>query len=176
MSDARNEPTGQQVRNACISFRHDYGLMDDMQRAELELEAVMWFRAWRKELLSNEERSMGDIRGINGKPIKVGDTVRINSAIDGVIMAMVIDLVCKPYGDYVAVKRDGKVSVWQADAVKVIAEAPQPIDLSKVVGYVSINEALHLFCDAEEMRAFLKADFNRAGWLSKEVTYHPKQQ
>lgn len=42
-------PTPQQVYSACLSYRHDFGLLDPVQRDTLMIEAQMWLKAWRKE-------------------------------------------------------------------------------------------------------------------------------
>jgi hypothetical protein len=43
------EPTEAQINSACLSFRHDYGLLDDHDRERLRFVAVEWLRAWQKE-------------------------------------------------------------------------------------------------------------------------------
>ena len=43
------EPTDEQIASACLSFRHDYGLLTEVEQACLECSAVEWLRAWRKE-------------------------------------------------------------------------------------------------------------------------------
>lgn len=45
----RAEPTDAQINSACLSFRHDYGLLDDHDRERLRFVAVEWLRAWQKE-------------------------------------------------------------------------------------------------------------------------------
>ena len=44
----RDDPTPEQVADACLSFRHDYGLMPKVDRARLAWEATEWLRAWQK--------------------------------------------------------------------------------------------------------------------------------
>jgi hypothetical protein len=43
------EPTPQNVDSACLSVRHDFGLLGDGERKLLRLEAIEWLNAWRKE-------------------------------------------------------------------------------------------------------------------------------
>jgi hypothetical protein len=43
------EPTDAQINSACLSFRHDYGLLDDHDRERLRFVAIEWLRAWQKE-------------------------------------------------------------------------------------------------------------------------------
>jgi hypothetical protein len=43
------QPTPQQVSSACMSYRHDYGLMNAQDRSLLEFSAREWLHAWRKE-------------------------------------------------------------------------------------------------------------------------------
>ena len=42
------EPTDAQINSACLSYRHDFGLLDDEERAKVRFHAVEWLRAWRK--------------------------------------------------------------------------------------------------------------------------------
>lgn len=42
-------PTEAQVASACMSYRHDFGLMDAAQRQSLMFVAREWLHAWRKE-------------------------------------------------------------------------------------------------------------------------------
>lgn len=43
------EPTPEQVRSACLSYRHDYGLLSETERKMVQFEAREWLHAWRKE-------------------------------------------------------------------------------------------------------------------------------
>lgn len=43
------EPTPANVDSACMSFRHDFGLMSDAQKEKLRWEATEWLRVWQKE-------------------------------------------------------------------------------------------------------------------------------
>lgn len=45
----RAEPTLAQINSACLSFRHDFGLLDATERGELQWQATEWLRAWQKE-------------------------------------------------------------------------------------------------------------------------------
>ncbi len=38
-----------QARSACLSYRHDYGLLPAAQQEALRQEAVRWLHAWQKE-------------------------------------------------------------------------------------------------------------------------------
>ena len=40
------DPSGMDVRNACMSYRHDFGLLPDAEKKELEFDAREWLRAW----------------------------------------------------------------------------------------------------------------------------------
>jgi hypothetical protein len=41
-------PTPSQIHSACLSYRHDYGILDEYARASLRITAHEWFEAWRK--------------------------------------------------------------------------------------------------------------------------------
>ena len=43
------KPTEAQINSACLSYRHDYGLMLEPDRARLRFQALEWLRAWQKE-------------------------------------------------------------------------------------------------------------------------------
>jgi len=42
------EPSPIQLRNACLYYRHDYGLMGPIAQEKLRSSALGWLRAWRK--------------------------------------------------------------------------------------------------------------------------------
>lgn len=42
-------PKPEQVDSACLSFRHDYGLLEDGEKDRVRFEAIEWFVAWVKE-------------------------------------------------------------------------------------------------------------------------------
>lgn len=44
-----SEPTDAQVRSACLSYRHDYGLLPPETRTRVQFEAREWLHAWLKE-------------------------------------------------------------------------------------------------------------------------------
>ena len=46
------QPTDAQVRSACLSYRHDFGLLTVAEAAIVKSEAREWLRAWQKELKS----------------------------------------------------------------------------------------------------------------------------
>jgi hypothetical protein len=39
-----------QIISACLSYRHDFGLMEGKKRHELMQEAVWWLEAWQKAM------------------------------------------------------------------------------------------------------------------------------
>lgn len=43
------KPTEAQINSACLSYRHDYGLMLEPDRAMLRFQALEWLYAWQKE-------------------------------------------------------------------------------------------------------------------------------
>jgi hypothetical protein len=46
----RDDPTPEQVYNACLSYRHDFGLLSVEDRKIVAFEAKEWLRAWQKTL------------------------------------------------------------------------------------------------------------------------------
>jgi hypothetical protein len=42
------EPSRLDVYNACLSYRHDFGLLDPIERQQIQEEALSWLRAWQK--------------------------------------------------------------------------------------------------------------------------------
>lgn len=49
LSDGCN-PSEEQVRSACTSVRHDYGLMGPFEKENLRSDAREWLRAWQYEI------------------------------------------------------------------------------------------------------------------------------
>jgi len=47
--EVRAEPTEAQINSACLSYRHDYGLLPPDLRAQTRFKALEWLRAWQKE-------------------------------------------------------------------------------------------------------------------------------
>lgn len=43
------EPTAQQVDSVCLSYRHDFGLLDEDDKNKLRFQAKEWLIAWQKE-------------------------------------------------------------------------------------------------------------------------------
>ena len=43
------DPTEKQIWSACLSFRHDLGLMEYREKESLRFQAIEWLRAWQKE-------------------------------------------------------------------------------------------------------------------------------
>jgi len=39
-----------QIASACLSYRHDFGLMEGKERHQLMQEAVYWLEAWQKAM------------------------------------------------------------------------------------------------------------------------------
>lgn len=46
----RVKPTEAQVASACLSYRHDFGLLDGLERTLVMQQARDWLHAWQKEL------------------------------------------------------------------------------------------------------------------------------
>lgn len=44
-----SEITEAQINSACLSYRHDFGLLDDHDKERLRFVAKEWLHAWRKE-------------------------------------------------------------------------------------------------------------------------------
>jgi NTP pyrophosphatase (non-canonical NTP hydrolase) len=44
------EPTPAQTASACMSYRHDFGLLDSKERTMVSLDAKEWLRAWLREM------------------------------------------------------------------------------------------------------------------------------
>ena len=44
------EPSNEDVFNACMSYRHDFGLLDSNEQARVRDYALRWLHAWRKTL------------------------------------------------------------------------------------------------------------------------------
>jgi hypothetical protein len=43
------KPTPQQISSACLSFRHDFGLLSPEEKNRVRFEATEWLHAWLKE-------------------------------------------------------------------------------------------------------------------------------
>jgi hypothetical protein len=54
MTDRENvsewKPTDAQVASACLSYRHDFGLLPSLEQDVLMWRAREWLRAWQKEM------------------------------------------------------------------------------------------------------------------------------
>jgi len=48
--DAAVKPTDAQVASACLSYRHDFGLLNAEERQKVMFQAREWLHAWQKEL------------------------------------------------------------------------------------------------------------------------------
>lgn len=46
----RVKPTDAQVASACMSYRHDFGLLSDDERKTVMFQAREWLHAWQKEI------------------------------------------------------------------------------------------------------------------------------
>ena len=44
------QPTDSEIHSACMSYRHDYGIMEPTEQKTLFQEAKLWYEAWRKEI------------------------------------------------------------------------------------------------------------------------------
>lgn len=44
------KPTEEDIYNACVSFDHSYGFMDEENKKRLRFDAKEWLRAWRHTL------------------------------------------------------------------------------------------------------------------------------
>ena len=50
-TDSKDDyPTPQQIDDACMFFRHDFGLMKPIEQEKLRSSAINWLMAWRKTL------------------------------------------------------------------------------------------------------------------------------
>jgi len=49
-----NKPTDSQLYDACLNYRHDYGLLTPPERVVVRDEALEWYEAWRKALETKE--------------------------------------------------------------------------------------------------------------------------
>lgn len=45
-----SDPTPEQIFNACLNFRHDYGLLNDADAGVVKWNALEWLKAWKKAL------------------------------------------------------------------------------------------------------------------------------
>jgi hypothetical protein len=50
------DPTPEELGQACLNYRHDFGLMTPEQREKLMFEAKEWLMAWFKVVESKEEK------------------------------------------------------------------------------------------------------------------------
>lgn len=73
----RNCPANQsQIESACMSFRHDFGLLDEKERGETILTAVNWLEAWMKEGLTfKRSDNQYDFDALIGKIDDIKDTL-----------------------------------------------------------------------------------------------------
>lgn len=53
---SRSDISDSELRDACLSHRHDYGLMLLEERRDLEFQAMEWLRAWDKALALPTDR------------------------------------------------------------------------------------------------------------------------
>lgn len=68
LADALAVPNDAQVASACMSYRHDFGLLDAKERAALMWQAREWLHAWRKEFAA--------LRAIGERASDAPETVR----------------------------------------------------------------------------------------------------
>jgi len=57
------DPSCSDVWNACMSYRHDFGLLPDAEQKTLEFEAREWLRAWGHTLPQFKSNAGGDAHG-----------------------------------------------------------------------------------------------------------------
>jgi hypothetical protein len=50
--NAGGHPTESQIASACLSYRHDFGLLSEPQRELIMFQGLEWLRAWRREFSS----------------------------------------------------------------------------------------------------------------------------
>jgi hypothetical protein len=43
------QPTPAQLESVCMSYRHDYGLLEGLDRTRVQLQAMEWLKAWQRE-------------------------------------------------------------------------------------------------------------------------------
>lgn len=43
-------PSQKQIHDACMAYRHDYGLMEPIESEDLRWQATLWLKSWRKAL------------------------------------------------------------------------------------------------------------------------------
>jgi hypothetical protein len=51
------EPTLKEINDACLNFRHDFGIVPEEERETIRLEAKEWLRAWLKVVEDSAEKS-----------------------------------------------------------------------------------------------------------------------
>lgn len=44
-----SEVTDRMINSACLSYRHDFGLLTEEEQNRMRIEAKEWLRAWKKE-------------------------------------------------------------------------------------------------------------------------------
>lgn len=52
------EPSASQTASVCLSYRHDYGLLEDDQKRRVVLQGRHWLEAWVKEFDRHSARAM----------------------------------------------------------------------------------------------------------------------
>ena len=52
------KPTPKQLESACLSFRHDYGLLDEEERKMVRFQAMEWLTAWQKEGMGSDRNEV----------------------------------------------------------------------------------------------------------------------
>ena len=56
----QQSPTQSEIDSACLSYRHDYGLMAEADKQLLRCEAMDWLEAWKKAGVAKLERDEVD--------------------------------------------------------------------------------------------------------------------
>ncbi len=68
------QPTLKQLHSICLTYRHDYGILDDQARELLRDRALDWFHAFEKEgLVSRNESIEGFRKYIQDRLDELGD-------------------------------------------------------------------------------------------------------
>lgn len=55
MATAKRDPSRNEVDEACMNYRHDFGLMSIAEANALRLEALYWLQAWKKVNMAQRE-------------------------------------------------------------------------------------------------------------------------
>jgi len=74
MSENTQEtPTVAQLNSACLSYRHDFGLLAANEQQRVRFEAQEWLRAWRKEF------------DVPTQPMEAAEAAKLREALEGLV-------------------------------------------------------------------------------------------